>query len=125
MDMVARRLLQWLGHLARMEDSRLPKSVLFTWFPANRPAHGPRRRWRDVVRDDLKALHLYSGWYDLAGRRHDWVQAISEAIVSRRATLSQDVVRDWECEPCHRVFRRRSDLLRHKCAAERAKPLSQ
>ena len=80
-DMVARRRLQWLRHLARMDDSRLPKSVLFAWFPATRPAHGPRRRWRDVVRDDLKALRLYSGWYDLAGRRHDWVQAISEVIV--------------------------------------------
>ena len=81
-DMVARRRLQWPGHLARIDDSRLPRSVLFAGFPATRPAHGPRRRWRDVVRDDLKTLRLYSGWYDLAGRRHDWVQAISEAIVS-------------------------------------------
>ena len=55
-DMVSCRQLQWLGHLARMEDSCLPKSILFAWFPATRPAHGPRRCWRDVVRDDLKAF---------------------------------------------------------------------
>ncbi|XP_065176365.1 uncharacterized protein LOC135806138 [Sycon ciliatum] len=60
-DMVARRRLQWLGHIARMDDHRLPKTVLFSWLHTPRPAHGPRRRWRDVVRDDLKALGLYTG----------------------------------------------------------------
>ena len=56
--MVARRRLQWLGHIARMDDHRLPKAVLFSWLHTPRPAHGPRRRWRDVVRDDLKAFGL-------------------------------------------------------------------
>ena len=36
-DKVQKRRLEWLGHLARMEDHRLPKSVLFGCLPQSRP----------------------------------------------------------------------------------------
>ena len=35
---VQKRRLEWLGHLARMPDYRLPKKVLFGWLPQPRPA---------------------------------------------------------------------------------------
>ena len=40
--------LRWLGHLARMDDTRLPKQILFAEGTNTRPRHGPKRRWRDV-----------------------------------------------------------------------------
>ena len=57
-DFVASRRLRWLGHVARMEDDRLPKKILFGWLPQKRPAHGAKMRWRDKVRKDLKNLIL-------------------------------------------------------------------
>ncbi len=48
-DIVIARQLRWLGHLARMDDHRLAKKILFGWLPQRCPAHGTRMRWREVV----------------------------------------------------------------------------
>ena len=53
---VIRRRHEWLGHLARMPDNRIPKKILFGWLPKTRPAGGPRKRWRDHIRKDLKLV---------------------------------------------------------------------
>ncbi len=49
-----KRRLEWLGHLARMPNHRMPKVTLFSWFPQLRLRCGPKRRWRDVVKRDMK-----------------------------------------------------------------------
>ena len=48
-----RRRLEWLGHVARMAEYRLPQICLFGWLAQVRPFHGPKRRWRDLVKSDL------------------------------------------------------------------------
>ena len=45
--------LEWLGHLARMSDTQLPKHVFFGWLSQLGPRCGPRRRWKDVIKKDL------------------------------------------------------------------------
>ena len=53
-EMVVRHRLEWLGYVARIPDHRIPKSVPFRWLSHLRPQVGPRRRWRDVTKKDLK-----------------------------------------------------------------------
>ena len=55
-DKVKKRRLEWLGHLARIPDNRIPKATLFSWLPEPRPTCGPKKRWRDVMRKDLKDI---------------------------------------------------------------------
>ncbi|XP_065193035.1 uncharacterized protein LOC135824232 [Sycon ciliatum] len=50
--------LRWFGHLARMDDTRLPKQILFAEGTNTRPRHGPKRPWRDVVTSDLRATGI-------------------------------------------------------------------
>ena len=66
-DLIVARRLRWLGHVARMEDQRLPKKILFGWLPQRRPAHGTKMRWRDRVRKDLRKFGIEeSSWFRLA-----------------------------------------------------------
>ena len=69
-DVVAAKRLRWAGHVARMEDCRLPKRLMFGWLPQKRPAHGTKQRWRDRVRKDLKQFRIEeSSWYHEAQDR--------------------------------------------------------
>ena len=72
-DLIVARRLRWLGHVARMEDHRLPKKILFGWLPQCHPAHGTKMRWRDRVRKDMKKFCIEEGnWSRLAQDRSGW-----------------------------------------------------
>ena len=101
--------LHWLGHVARMEDHRLPKCVLFGELPAPRPARGPRKRWRDVVMDDFASVEPpvpTCGWYDAAQNRPEW------RAIARRPPKAPSAT-GYGCA-CGRMFRRSGDLKRHQ-----------
>ena len=57
-EKIQRRRLEWQGHLARIPDHRILKSTLFGWLPQPRPHSGMRKRWRDVIRKDLKDIEM-------------------------------------------------------------------
>ena len=57
-DLLTQYRLRWLGHVARMPDTRHSKQMLFGWLPQKHPAHGAKLRWRDKVRQDLKKCKI-------------------------------------------------------------------
>ena len=114
---IRRRRLEWLGHMARMEDDRIPKALLFGSFPGKRPAHGPRKRWRDCARLDV---HQLPEWYQVAtSSRRDWRQFYLGLHDKDNSDTDRSSV---SCRTCRREFRRLGDLKRHKCAAIRRLP---
>lgn len=117
-DVLRKRRLQWLGHVARMPEYRLPKRLLFGWLPKTRPSHGPRLRWKDRVQADLQKLGV-TNWYNLAHDRHEW------RSVCRRLPQVQLPRADTNCEICDRSFKSQSGLARHKCTAQRRLPVSE
>ena len=99
---------RWLGHLARMNDTRLPKQVLFAEVTNTRPRHGPKRRWRDVAGSELRATVIPEAqWHHLAQDRRDRRER------SRRKPPSQPQPRVSVCV-FGRDFCRPNDLSRHK-----------
>ena len=55
-NMLAKRRLRWLGHVARMEDGRIPKDMLYGELATgSRPAGRPTRRYKGVCKRDLRA----------------------------------------------------------------------
>ena len=131
-EKVTARHLEWLGHLARMPESRTPKRCLFGWLPQPRPRGGPRRKWRDVIRADLQEIRVpEDDWYELAIRsRRGWCTACREALDESRATTQQrgtssSTSTPVMCLECGKSFRREGDKKRHNCTSERQKPISE
>ena len=105
----------------------MPKKVLFGWLPKTRPACGPRRRWRDVIRRDLKSLSVpEEHWYNAALHRSNWRDIYNDKLEAEqhqqqlRLMPSQGQV---QCQECRRMFQREADKSRHKCTDERKKPI--
>ena len=84
----------------------MSRQVLFGTFLQRRPAHGPRKRWRDGVVRDLRPCDLLSSWYDVAREsRSAWRDTYSSMA------CSQHHVQAVECSVCNRdrSFARPSD----------------
>ena len=73
--------LEWLGHVARMYDSRIPRITLFGWLPQPHPRCGPKRRWRDVVKKDFQIANNDLGtWYDGTQCRRAWSEVSKKGV---------------------------------------------
>ena len=68
----------WVGHVERMPDERVVKSI-YKWKPhATRPKGRPRWRWDDDVRDHLGKMGV-NNWKQKTQERKPWRGTIEQA----------------------------------------------
>ena len=80
-DLVSYRRLQWLGHVARMNDDRLPKQLLFHQMKAAEKRPGrPIKSWLDYVRADLARLQIAFSWFKMSQDREKWRNTIQTLL---------------------------------------------
>ena len=70
--------LCWFGHVQRMEENRIPKSVLYMNFGTTRLRGRPRSRWQDEVREDGKIVGG-EGWQEKVHNREEWKKLLRTA----------------------------------------------
>jgi hypothetical protein len=58
---VKARRISWVGHVKRMEDSRVPKRVMREKIYTRRKRGRPKVRWLDDVQVDLREMGI-EGW---------------------------------------------------------------
>jgi len=59
--------ISWLGHLERMEEDRMPKTI-FTQELEGTRRRRPRKRWKEEVERDLRVLGVRR-WRELVADR--------------------------------------------------------
>ena len=75
-----RRRLRWLGHVARMDSTRIPKCMLVCKPEGGkRMARGQKRRWADAVVADLKWCECQLDWRQQAQDQSQWRALVNAA----------------------------------------------
>ena len=82
------------------------------------PFHGPKRRWRDVLKSDLQSLGISDGcWYDRD--RKQWRQLYLQSVDDdEQEYLHAAQMQTVQCAICQRYFRTEGGKACHKCTAE-------
>ena len=77
------RQLRWTGHVARMEDTRLPKAVLYSELcQGKRDRSGPRKRFKDQLKHQLTVAGLEAKtWETTAADKNSWRSAVNNAAM--------------------------------------------
>jgi hypothetical protein len=68
-----------------MEERRIPKKVLGSWFGAGRTLGRPRNRWEDAIQRDAVNLLQIRNWKSAARDRDKWKKKVGEAMARKRA----------------------------------------
>jgi hypothetical protein len=71
--MIKSRRTRWAGHAARIEENRNAYRTLMGKPEGKRPLAGPKRKWVDNIKVDLREIG-WDGmdWLDLAQDRDQW-----------------------------------------------------
>ena len=70
--------LCWFGHEQRMEENRIPKSVLYMYLGKTRLRSRPRNRWQDGVGEDGRIVGG-EGWQEKVHNREEWKKLLRTA----------------------------------------------
>ena len=58
-EILRKRRLRWLGHVRRMNDSRLPKAALYSQLTqGSRKPGRPSLRFADAIKKDLRSFNI-------------------------------------------------------------------
>jgi hypothetical protein len=75
---VKARRISWIGHVERMEDSRMPKRLMREKIYTRRKRGRPKVRWLDDVQEDLQEMGI-EVWRRKAQDRDQWRRITQEA----------------------------------------------
>jgi len=103
--MIHKSQLRWAGHVVRMPDNRLPKQLLFYQLTHGvRPASGPKLRFKDIIKHNIKAFGTTTGTWEQAAM--EWSKY--RALLHSRAMLAEATRVERMKEKCRRCKDRTS-----------------
>ena len=121
------------GHVVRMGDGRIPKQLFYGELTkGKRPQHKPRKRFKDVLKSNLKELEIdVDDWEALTKNCASWRKPIRERCSSferkrvehaelKRALRKQDdsavpadIMNELKCRVCGRLLLSKASLVNH------------
>ena len=107
--------LRFLGNLSRMSEERLPKQLLVSAPVGGKcAAGGQKRRWSDLVANNLKQCNLSGSWREQAQESDSW-----RATIRRRVELLSKQAEDKE-KSCKDEKKRQRSCILHLVVSESA-----
>ena len=84
--------LRWAGHIHRMDDSRLPKRLLYGELSTGkRPLGRPKKRFKDTLKEALRHCSIpFSSWEVSAEDRSAWRSTVRSGVAKYEARRRQD-----------------------------------
>jgi len=70
--------LGWLGHIERMQETRMVKAIYSLKPISRRPIGRPKIRWEDYVRKDIQKSKV-PNWKTLVQDRRRWKELVEKA----------------------------------------------
>ncbi|KAL1446961.1 hypothetical protein WDU94_012243, partial [Cyamophila willieti] len=79
MQVFKARRMKYAGHVARMDESRTPKTVLTEEVEGRRSRGRPKLRWSDNVKADVEEMGLEAErWMERAQDRSGWRESVEQ-----------------------------------------------
>ena len=138
---INRNLLRWLGHVIRMDETRLPKQLLYGELTqGRRSAGGQLKRYKDAAKKILKACHMEPTRLEAqASNRQQWRTLTKAGLAlfeedrtrwlnerrERRHRENTSTGPDYPCPECGRSCRSRIGLASHMRAHQRRREAEQ
>ena len=120
--MLMRRRLRWLGHVARMEETCIPKCLVVSKLARGKHSvGGQKRRWNDVIVCDLKKCDVYSNWREQAQDRsawRGWINAAAKDVneeLEAKEQSKKDVLKQRRQAACHQQTQSGWRCSKHGC----------
>lgn len=110
------RRLRWLGHVHRMDSTRLPRQVLLSQVAfAKRRVGRPVLRFKDCVKRDMVAFNIDpDSWRDHASNRNAWRNIVSEGRTAHDNAWFQ-VLEKRRNEQNNRVAAQATEDSQYRC----------
>jgi len=86
--------LRWFGHVQRMEENRIPNTVLYMNLGTTRLRDRPRNRWQDEVREGGKLVGG-KGWKERLYNREEWKKLLRTARNRRILHLPLELTNEF------------------------------
>ena len=86
-NVVRKYRLRWAGHVARLENTRIPKMVLFGRIErgGTRPPGRPKSNWFNCLSSDCEMVNIpYGQWHTKAKDRDKWRDTISSLTSTKK-----------------------------------------
>ena len=84
-DFIMERQLRWVGEIARMDESKLPKQLLTAWCDTPRPRGRPQQTIRNCLVNAIQRITptvsdraLTSEWTHLAEDNQQWERLMAD-----------------------------------------------
>ena len=124
--------LRWAGHVARMDNNRLPKQLLYCELADGERNHGrQKKRFKDTLKAGMKDFGIDpDSWEDKAANRSSWRSSVNRgakkyekarikdakqkrALRKTRASSTDSQIGSLTCTVCNRNFTHRLGLFSH------------